>query len=94
MFRRPAEEETIFHVVKNLGERVILFIIRIVQDFAPIGEVAPLNWLERLIKVGKTDNFGLLVEMKCSLPQETLALREKAVEVEALQVQIRRALKQ
>jgi tetratricopeptide (TPR) repeat protein len=78
------QEDAILRAVKNLGQRVIPFMVRTVQDFAPSGEIAPLSWLERLIKAGKTDDLGLLMEIANAMPRETLVLREKAAEVEQL----------
>ena len=69
---------------QKFGERVVPFILRMVQDFAPTGEAAPLNWLESLIKAGLSDDLGLLMEIESAMPHETLALREKAVEVDEL----------
>ncbi len=81
------QEAAIRRAVKNLGSRVIPFIVHTVQDFAPAGEAAPLNWLESLIKAGMADDPGLLVEIESAMPHETLALREKAVEVDELLAQ-------
>jgi hypothetical protein len=70
--------------VRVLGARVVPFVIRTVQDFSPTGQIAPLNWLETLIKAGSTDDLGLLSEIESALPHKTLVLREKAAEVDEL----------
>ncbi len=84
--RGPAgqQEEIVLRMVRRAGSRVIPFLVRMVQDFAPSGETAPLVWLKRLIQAGKADDFGLLVAIEDAMPHNTLALRETAVEVTEL----------
>ena len=81
------QDAAIRRAVRNLGKRVVPFILRTVQDFAPAGQTAPLQWLEGLIKVGMADDLGLLMEIENAMPHQTLVLRDKAVEVDELLVE-------
>jgi tetratricopeptide (TPR) repeat protein len=78
------QDAAIRRAVQRLGPRVVAFVVRTVQDFAPVGRAEPLNWLEGLIKAGLADDIGLLVEIESAMPHETLVLREKAVKVDEL----------
>ena len=78
------QETAVLRAVKKLGRRVVPFIIRTVQDFAPAGQREPLNWLESLIKSGLADDLGLLTQIESAMPDQTMVLREKAVEVTEL----------
>jgi tetratricopeptide (TPR) repeat protein len=78
------QEATVLRAVKKLGRRLVPFIIRTVQDFAPAGQAGPLNWLECLIKSGQADDLGLLAEIESAMPEHTMVLREKALEVNQL----------
>ncbi len=78
------QEAAVLRAVEKLGRRVVAFIIRTAQDFAPTGQAEPLNWLERLITSGQADDLGLLAEIEDSTPQQTTVLSEKALEVNEL----------
>lgn len=80
---RSEQDAAIKRAVGVLGNRVVPFIVRAVQDFAPAGKVEPLNWLEVLIVTGMTDDLGLLTAIESALPEQTLVLREKAAEITA-----------
>ena len=80
----PQQQAAVKRAVKSVGRRVVAFILRTVQDFAPAGHMAPMQWLEGLIKAGMTDDPGLLAEIESAMPEHTLILREKAAEVNAL----------
>jgi tetratricopeptide (TPR) repeat protein len=65
--------------------QVAASVVRSAQDFC-VGEEArpePLEWLDALIAAGKSD-WTWLLEIEAALPEATLALRERAVEVDAL----------
>jgi tetratricopeptide (TPR) repeat protein len=83
---KAQQEAAVLRAVKKLGRRVVPFIVRTVQDFAPTGRKEPLNWLENLIKSGKADDLGLLVEIDGAMPMQTVILREKALEVNEMLV--------
>jgi hypothetical protein len=83
---KAQQEAVVLRAVKKLGRRVVPFIIRTVQDFAPAGQAEPLNWLESLIKSGQADDLGLLTEIENAMPEQTLVLREMALEVNELLV--------
>ena len=70
---------------KTRGQQVAASVVRAAQDFC-VGETArpePLAWLDALIAEGK-GNLALLWQIEGELPLQTLALRERAVEVEAM----------
>jgi len=83
---KAQQEAAVLRAVKKLGRRVVPFIIRTVQNFAPTGRKEPLNWLENLIKSGNADDLGLLVEIDSAMPMKTIILRKKALEVNDLLV--------
>lgn len=57
--------------------------MRSAQDFGPASERWPLEWLKSLIAEGQSDP-AVLVAIEAALPEETLILRELAVEVTQL----------
>jgi tetratricopeptide (TPR) repeat protein len=78
------QDAAVLRAVNKLGRRVVPFIIRTVQDFARAGQAGPLNWLRSLIKSGQADDLGLLTEIDSAMPEHTMVLREKALEVNEL----------
>jgi tetratricopeptide (TPR) repeat protein len=78
------QQAAVKRAVKSMGGRTVAFILRTVQDFVPAGHTAPMQWLEGLIKAGMADDPGLLAEIESAMPEQTLVLREKAAEVNAL----------
>jgi len=68
----------------RMGRPVPVCLIRIAQDFANEGNAEPLNWLRALIEMGAADDIGLLREIERAMPDQTLALREMAAEVDRL----------
>jgi hypothetical protein len=75
------QEKVVVRVARRFRSRVISFVIRTVQDFAPAGQLDPLNWVETLIKTGTSDDIGILIQIDAVMPHQTLILREKAAEV-------------
>ncbi|MGH9648048.1 MAG: tetratricopeptide repeat protein [Bryobacteraceae bacterium] len=75
---------TVLRAVQRRGQPVVASVIRSAQDFcvgaSPRPE--PLAWLDALIAEGKRD-LPLLRLIEGELPHQTLALRERAVEVDA-----------
>ena len=70
---------------KARGRQVAASVVRAAQDFC-VGEAArsePLAWLDALIAEGKGD-LALLWQIEGELPSQTLALRERTVEVYAM----------
>ena len=78
---------------------VTAVVVRTVQDFTGGAEaspsaaqvaaerakaVAPMDWLEALVRTGAADDLGLLLAVESALPHQTLVLREKAVEIDSL----------
>ena len=55
-------------------------LVRAAQDFAPAGRLEPIRWLEAWSEAPATD-LGALMEIAHALPDQTLALREMAVEL-------------
>src|ERR1035441_1146182 len=78
------QEAFLLHAVKLLGPRVVPFLIRTAQDFASDHLPLPLDWLQVLIRAGQADDPALLALIEDAMPQQTLVLREKAVEVNQL----------
>ena len=69
---------------KARGAQVAASVMRAAQDFC-VGETPreePLAWLDALIETARGD-LGLLGQIEGALPKQTLALRERAVEVDA-----------
>jgi tetratricopeptide (TPR) repeat protein len=77
-------EAFLLHAVKLLGPRVVPFVIRTAQDFASDRQPLPLDWLQLLIRAGQADDLALLAQIEAAMPQQTLVLREKALEVNQL----------
>jgi tetratricopeptide (TPR) repeat protein len=74
----------VVRAAKARPRQVAASVIRSAQDFC-VGEKPrsePLEWLDNLIEAGKRD-LRLLELIEGELPDETLALRERAVEVDA-----------
>jgi tetratricopeptide (TPR) repeat protein len=79
--------EAVVRSAKARGRQVAASVMRSAQDFC-VGENAPpepLAWLDALIAAGKGD-LELLRRIEGELPQQTLALRERAVEVDTFLV--------
>ena len=81
---KAQQEAAVLRAVKKLGRRVVPFIIRTAQDFTSGGRKEPLNWLESLIKSGQADDLGLLAAIEIAMPEQTMVLGEKALEVNEL----------
>jgi tetratricopeptide (TPR) repeat protein len=77
--------EVIVRAAQTRAEQVAASVVRLAQDFC-IGETPrsePLEWLDALIAEGK-DDLALLWRIEGELPQQTLALRERAAEVDTM----------
>ncbi|WP_179953313.1 tetratricopeptide repeat protein [Desulfobotulus mexicanus] len=79
------QKKTMKRMVDSLDMyAVVPFVIRTLQDFSHTGNTRPMEWLEALIETGKTHTPDLLFVLEGALPQHTLSLREKAVEITKL----------
>jgi tetratricopeptide (TPR) repeat protein len=54
------------------------------QDLASDHQPLPLDWLQVLIRAGQADDPALLAQIADAMPEQTLVLSEKAVEVNQL----------
>ena len=81
----PQGCEAVVRAVKARGQQVAASVIRSAQDFC-VGDKPreePLAWLDALIAAARTD-LSLLWRIESELPEQTLALRERAVEVDSI----------
>ena len=83
---KPTHETLLLDAAKLLGSRVVPFLIRTAQDFASDQQPLPLDWLRILIGAGQADDPALLAEIESAMPEQTLILRERALEVTQLLV--------
>ena len=67
-------------------DKVAAAVTRAVQDFCPAGHKDPLDWLEAMVQTGIAGDLGLLSAVEGAMPEQTLELREKAVEIDLLLV--------
>jgi tetratricopeptide (TPR) repeat protein len=77
--------KAVIRAAKARGAEVAASVMRTAQDFC-VGDQSreePLRWLDALIAAGE-GNFTLLSQLERALPNETLALRERAVRVCAM----------
>ena len=75
----------VVRAAKVRGQKVAASVVRAAQDFS-IGEKPrsePLAWFDALIAEGK-DELALLWQIEAELPPHTLALRERALEVDEM----------
>lgn len=82
----------VVRAAKRRARQVAASVMRSAQDFC-VGaspRTEPLAWLDALIAEGKND-FTLLRQIEAELPQSTIALRERAVEVDMLFAAVLRA---
>jgi tetratricopeptide (TPR) repeat protein len=63
---------------------VCFAITRTCQDFASDQCHDPLDWVEKLIRTGESDDLGLLLELEGQMPDDTLVLRERAAHLDEL----------
>jgi tetratricopeptide (TPR) repeat protein len=75
------QQGVVLRAARAGGERVVLFILRTMQDFADSNAEAPLEWLEAIIRAGLADRLSLLSEIDLAMPDHVSALREKVVQV-------------
>ncbi|MCX6633607.1 MAG: SIR2 family protein, partial [Acidobacteria bacterium] len=75
----------VVRAAKGRAPQVAASVMRSAQDFCvgAVPRTEPLAWLDGLIAEGKND-LMLLAQIEGGLPQYTLALRERAVEVDML----------
>jgi len=74
----------VVRAAKARGQQVAASVMRSAQDFC-VGETPrpePLAWLDALIAEAK-GNLALLTQIEGALPDATLALRERAVEIDS-----------
>src|ERR1039458_1028424 len=81
---KTTHEPLLLHAAKLLGPRVVPVLIRTAQDFASDQQPLPLDWLQVLIRAGQADDPALLAQIEAAMPEQTLVLREKALEVNQL----------
>jgi tetratricopeptide (TPR) repeat protein len=74
------QRDEIIQVAVSLGPGAIKTLILLAQDYAEQhGDI--LNWIDPLIHEGQSGNLGLLQYLSDQLPEQTLALMEKAAEI-------------
>jgi len=61
-------------------------LIHSTQDFSPANERWPLEWLKLLVAEGQSDS-AILIEIEAALPNDSVQLRELAVEVTRLLIE-------
>ena len=78
----------VVRAAKERGRQVAASVVRTVQDFSA-GDTPrqePLQWFDALLAEGKKD-LTLLRQLEGELPNQTLALRERASEVDRMLVE-------
>ena len=78
----------VVRAAKERGRQVAASVVRTVQDFS-VGDTPrqePLQWFDALLAEGKKD-LTLLRQLEGELPNQTLALRERASEVDRMLVE-------
>ena len=90
LLRAGIDADAIIRAAATNRPRVAATVMRTAQDYAQ-EELAPLDWLDRLVEAGGAD-LAALIEIADALPKETLVLRTRAVELHAKIAEIARAM--
>ena len=83
-FSESEQKDAVLRAAKRAREAAVTSVIRTIQDFSADDVPQPMDWLKTLIEIGAADDASLLVAVVFAIPERTLQLRERAVEVTQL----------
>ncbi len=91
LLRAGIDADAIVRAAASHRPRVAATVMRTAQDYVPQEQLAPLDWLDRLIEAGGVD-LAALTEIANALPSKTLVLRTRAAELHAKIVEMVKAM--
>ncbi len=74
------QDALVLRAFQRAGGRAAATVIRTAQDYSLAGDLAPLVWLDCLVREGAV-NLSILLEIADQLPSSTLVLRERAAAI-------------